>query len=493
MKTHVIHLAAHDDYHSARDQMTWAKSARILLVLPKKERILRNKLDLVLLERQATSLGGQLAIVTSDEIVAGNAEELRIPVFETIKEAQRQSWKTGAKRKSRFYFRHRPRKEREAEFAHPNRAAILQNTWLRVTVFSLGVLAVLAILALLLPDAAITVMPKQSEQTMQFTLKADQSIPASTISGLVPVEELAVTVRQRLTTNSSGTVEIGETPAEGDLTITNLTDQKVNIPEGTVFMTISEPIQRFISVQPVRLDAEIGAATRVPIRAVLPGKQGNVPTDSIQGVEGPIGLQISVRNPKPTAYGSNRESPAPTLDDLSRLERSMDRDLLNAAILRLRTEAGADGVVLEDTVKEDRVLDLKQDPEVGIPSDILTLEVEKEFSGLIVPEAEIGKAAMLILDSNLPEGKKPVNPHVGIDNLTKPGADKTWQVRATRGMIPDIDPQTISQLAAGQNIENFLSVLSQAIPLEEPPRITIRPFFLSRFPFLPIRIRVEGF
>ena len=64
MKTHVIQLEPHDDVISIRDKMSWAKTGRILLVFPARVRSRFLTLDLRLLQRQAESLGAQLAVVT---------------------------------------------------------------------------------------------------------------------------------------------------------------------------------------------------------------------------------------------------------------------------------------------------------------------------------------------------------------------------------------------------------------------------------------------
>ena len=63
MKTQVIQLDVHDDVTSIRDKMSWAKTSRILLVYPRRSRILKRTLDLRLLQRHALLLGAQLAIV----------------------------------------------------------------------------------------------------------------------------------------------------------------------------------------------------------------------------------------------------------------------------------------------------------------------------------------------------------------------------------------------------------------------------------------------
>jgi hypothetical protein len=60
MKTHVLQLDVHDDVISVRDKMAWAKTPRLVLVLPRRGRILERTLDLRHLQRHADGLGVSL-------------------------------------------------------------------------------------------------------------------------------------------------------------------------------------------------------------------------------------------------------------------------------------------------------------------------------------------------------------------------------------------------------------------------------------------------
>ncbi len=81
MKTLTLHLESHDDVASTIDKISWGKARRFVLVWPKHNRLMRSRLDLVLIQRHCTRLGAQLGIITQDADVEEDAKQLGIPVF----------------------------------------------------------------------------------------------------------------------------------------------------------------------------------------------------------------------------------------------------------------------------------------------------------------------------------------------------------------------------------------------------------------------------
>jgi len=75
MKTHILQPESHDDVISVLDQISWSKSTRVLLVLPKKQHVINSKKDLQLLTRKAKSQGAQLGLITNDCDVLDLARE----------------------------------------------------------------------------------------------------------------------------------------------------------------------------------------------------------------------------------------------------------------------------------------------------------------------------------------------------------------------------------------------------------------------------------
>ena len=104
MKTHVIQPGPQDDLISVRDQMTWAKTSRIILVFPPRTHLLSRDLDLRLLKRHAGKLGAKLALVGRQKDIGRSAKELQIPVFSTVKEAQLANWEIYGEKVSMGFF-----------------------------------------------------------------------------------------------------------------------------------------------------------------------------------------------------------------------------------------------------------------------------------------------------------------------------------------------------------------------------------------------------
>src|SRR5574340_253718 len=92
MKTQILRLETHDDTASIRDKIAWAKAGRILLAFPKRRPPKLSKLDFILIHRNVTQSGAQLAITTRDPDTIRLANILDIPVFPSIQAAQRSPW-----------------------------------------------------------------------------------------------------------------------------------------------------------------------------------------------------------------------------------------------------------------------------------------------------------------------------------------------------------------------------------------------------------------
>src|SRR5258708_30758516 len=93
MKLQVIQLEPYDDVTSVRDRLAFVRTERVLLVLPRTATILKRKLDLVLIQREAARRGARLALITRDLDVIDNASELNISTFSSVRASQRGTWK----------------------------------------------------------------------------------------------------------------------------------------------------------------------------------------------------------------------------------------------------------------------------------------------------------------------------------------------------------------------------------------------------------------
>lgn len=496
MKTHIIHLEQHDDLASILDRMTWAKSERILLVFPKREKVVQKKLDLVLIKRKAVQLGSQIAIITNSETVNELAIENGLPVFETVSRAQKESWPS-LQTSGQFQKHHCREKENRSELFNQLRKArtnYYENTWARILVFSLAILSLLILMSIFIPSAKILLPLKTHFQQMELTLSSSPVIKSVSINGGLPASVTYLVVKGNSEVMSTGKVTIGASAATGLVTVTKISTNLLTIPEGTVFTTITAPLRRFESTRTAQLNGEIGESIDIPIRALEPGSMGNVDAETILAVEGDLGTQITVFNPDPITGGNDQISPAPLESDKSILRNKLI-DLLKQEAISMIKKSGNDTGLQPVKIILKRIISESISPELGTPSDLLAMEMEVEFEFWTVKEQDIQATANLILDANLPPGYEAVGDSLMIKQLSDPlsdgsAQDAKWMIKASRSYISRWKKADIVQWVAGKRVAAVKEWLNDHYDLSESAQIKITPFQMGFLPIIPFRIDV---
>ena len=90
-----IQLYPDDDINSMRDRLDWAKSERVVFILPEGEKLLTQETDLALLARHADGLRIHLGLITQDPATRQKAMALGFPTFLTLDlaETQGREWR----------------------------------------------------------------------------------------------------------------------------------------------------------------------------------------------------------------------------------------------------------------------------------------------------------------------------------------------------------------------------------------------------------------
>jgi hypothetical protein len=258
-----------------------SQTGRILLVWPNRGRLLTRRLDLQLLQRRCTELGAQLALVTRSSQVRFYAEELGIPVFENRSEAQNARWRT--RRRRWRWKRTGPPPDLEALRAasQPRTSSWQNRPAVRLGAFALGVLALLALVACLLPGAQLALTPEARTQEIILPVLASAEITVVNLAGELPARPVSVVVEGRDSLAASGTVQVPYKPAVGGVRFTNLTDQPVSIPAGSVVSTLGAQPIRFATDQAGEGPGRAGQKHHPPSTALLPGPDGNLAPNSL--------------------------------------------------------------------------------------------------------------------------------------------------------------------------------------------------------------------
>lgn len=84
----ILYLEPDEEITSVIDKIKQSKVQRLGLVVPKEATLLQSVVNLRLLSREATSLGKEIALITSDKIGRNLAAKVGLPVFESVKSEQ---------------------------------------------------------------------------------------------------------------------------------------------------------------------------------------------------------------------------------------------------------------------------------------------------------------------------------------------------------------------------------------------------------------------
>jgi hypothetical protein len=497
MKTQVIQLEAHDDTVSVKDKIEWSQTHRVLLIWPPRGKILQNRLDLVFLERHCAALGSQLAVVTKNPEVRFHAQQAGIPVFKSRKKAQLESWR----RSWRLYRRRRLQQEaaqaRKMPFSltsspeQPSEPPLLA----RLAIFTLGVIAVLALAAFLFPHAEVQVPPQTSWAEVTIPILASPDIATVQVSGSVPSREITTSAEIRDQIPTTGSIEIPDTYAEGQVVFTNLTPNPLIVPKSTLVSTTGETGVFYLTQQEVSLPGGVGEEQTARIRALDPGEAGNQPADTIRAVEASLGANLTVHNPEPVSGGTNTLLPSPSNRDREQLTQTVRAALSAKALAAFEEQLGPGDALLSREPVLNEIEIKRFQPEADQPGDTLTLTMRVQFSAWVVREDDLERLGQKVMAARRTEGSVPLPETLEITNLNEPLLQDnrygSWSIQVRWQEEHTWDIQEMTSLLLGQDPTQAKERMMDHYNLEQPPQITLNPPWWPRLPFLPFRVSIK--
>jgi len=502
MKTQILRLDAHDDIISTRDKMNWGQTGRILLVWPEHGRLLRRRVDLVLLQRHSNALGAQLALLTTDPVVWFHARQLAIPIFKNMRQAQSAHWRVerhlrvSQASKTLPHPRYAPEELDDLrQVAHPQTPAWMAQPIARIGFFTLGVLAVLAVAAVLLPGAQVSLTPQKKSQEITLTVRADPAQKNINLSGVIPAHPLKTIVEGRDLLEASGVTHVPDQAATGEVVFTNISDQPVKIPVGLVVRSLADPPVRFATLEAAELDAGPGITTTLPVHALTLGETGNRPPESLTAIEGSLGLNLAATNPAATQGGTDRTVSMPTASDRKRLYEKLVAALQKSALEEIQSQLPDGDLVFTPTLTITRVLEETYTPDENQPSGQLELNLRLEYQILSASMSDLKTLATVLLDANLPKGYTQMADSLTIQQVTPPrlesGSIALWRYSARRNLTASILPGQAVNLILGVPPDQAAKRLSAAWPLASAPAIRLTPSWWPMLPVLPFRISID--
>jgi hypothetical protein len=494
MKTQVIQLDHQDDVISVRDKMTWVRTPRLLLVYPKRRAALARTLDLLLLQRHASSLGVQLGLVTTSSDVRHRARELDIPVFTNTLAAQKAEWPESARNLKLRRKGERPDLRQMRAEARPAPAAWTELPAARLAFFSLAVLALLAMLLVFLPSATVTLSPTLESQTLTLNLFASPNVTAVNVTEGLPARSTSITLTGTKMFAVTTKASVPDKYAEGAARFQNLTLSVVGIPAGTVIQSLDNPPVRFVTLEDIVIAAEVGRTVDIPVRAIEPGPVGNLPADSLVVVEGELGPSLSVTNPEPTMGGTEKVTNIASADDRSRLHDALLSELRQETVAQLSDKLEPDSLILPRTILPLAGVTETFSPASGQEGGTLTLTISGEFEAQYVTGSDQRLLENAILDASLPAGYESLpdtliqsrvgEPITGADGFTR------WTVNLYRSMHLHINADIAAQMIQGRKRADAANILLKNFELKSAPAIKITPSFWPWLPVTELRISV---
>ena len=494
MKTKIITLESHDDLISVRDKFSWAKTPRILLVWPKYEKIILRVLDLKVLNRHADSLGAQLGLVTRRAKVRRDAESLGIPVFKSTVAAQRDPWPDSAPRSRRIPKTPRRDLRRIRDIVHEKEADWRTSLLRRILIFTAGVIAVLVVAGLFVPHVTLTIFPESQTQRVVIPVTASQSVESVSVTGAVPARGLSITVDTKQSFAVTSNIIVPKSKSQGIVRFRNLSQAEVNIRAGTIVSTVAELPIKFITLQDTLLSPGPDKFLDMPIEALQSGASGNVPSDSVLVVDGPLALSIAVSNSNPITGGADSNVTGATDIDRQKLHKIVLENLRRTAESKLLAQIAPNDILLSDTFEVLKVVNEVYDPPAGLPGKILSLNMQVEYSVRYILADDVDQLTAVTLAASTTDGFAPSGSQK-VKVLTDPSTDISgvthFEIEVTRILLRQVDTMQVFSIVRGHQLSSVNKDLAANFSLRDEPVIDLVPDWWPWLPLIPFNISVE--
>jgi hypothetical protein len=383
-------------------------------------------------------------------------------------------------------------KPRHHPLAGPSRLPFL----VRALVFTLGMLAVIALSIALLPGAQIILTPAIQTQTITLPVSASSKITAVSLAGEVPTYPVTTIVEGQASIDTTATTLVPDQFATGYVRFTNLTTETITVPLGTIITAPFTDTIRFATTQAGTVPARSGGSIYITIQAMAPGSHANLPAGSIHVIEGPLNFHLATTNIAPTRGGTDRSAPSPDPDDRIRLYNQLVAILRQNALADLEAKLSSGDLLLKSTLTLDDLLLKTYDPDITLPAAHLRLTLRMQFHAEKISGADLRKLGTSLLDASLPAGTNPLPDTLEIVMDSQPQMDwgqiAHWQITARRSLQARLSKEKAVSLVLGLPPEQAIQRLAGSLPLANPPQITIDPGWWPRLPFIPLRITVSA-
>lgn len=492
MKTQIIPLESYDDSSSISDRIKFSKAPRVLLLWPEKTEFPANRLMLEKIRRSARQQGKEVGLVCS----RGNpvwriARRVGIPGFLSIAEAQKGSWWTPLPTDWRRIPRNREELRLSAPVRSKKKELAVDRLFKGKALGGFGALVLLGFLLYFLPSATISIQAAETQFSMRIPFYTSTFQLAAQADGGIPSVEKMVTLTGNLEIPTSGHISAPISPAKGELILSNLTNQSLEIPEGTNFRSAGEETRSYRSIHAVILQP-MDRSVPVSIEAANLGELGNVDAGAGWEIDGNWKDKITVSNPFPLTGGRNELLPAGTREDAEKGKAALLAELNQNAREQFQTGLKAGemliGVLPDETAPgEESLL-----PGIGQPGTVMVYQLKAGFRGIVVQKSQLDEIAGRFLDLKAGVDSQPSAQAIQYGQPEQLEEQKDgvigWVQPASRGYLPRVQEDQIRQALAGRSLDETEKILQAKSPAIQAVETRMIPSFWPLMPFSPGRI-----
>jgi hypothetical protein len=496
VKVQIIYLDPHDDHVSAREKIAWTQAPRVLLVWPSRGKILQREVDLVLLQRFASDRGTRIGLVTHDPAVLENAHRLGIPTFDAPDNIPADGWHIEKPRKDKRdapYDRvHTPQVDYTPQWRIPQQAF---PEWVRILT-ALGItLVVFLMLLLVLPSIRISITPAVDQDEIQIQLPVSTDGALQTDGTSLPVRKETVRLQAQDRIPTTGSVKIPSTYAQGSVTLTNLSNDPVSIPAGTLLGLKTGVAIQFATLDDVELPGGEGLQTTALVQADRPGSEGNIQGDAALEIIGPLNELVIASNPDPIVGGGETSRNAPDRSNLELLHDKLVAKLIEDASANITARLREGEILIPNSLSVVKLIVEVYDHAEGEPADTISLEMDAEIGGIVVERPAL--EAVILSDHFDPgQSKHRIIP----DSLTisrlevsddPASGGETLHLTATVLVEDLMDLNPLRARIRLKPIAKARQMIMEELKLTSPPEMEIRPSWFPLVPLLDVQILFE--
>jgi len=500
----VIYLDIGDDLPAIRHLLEGVQAKLALLVLPKGYQPLRDPLNLRVLRRYAEDLALDVALVTRDGRTRQMAKEEGIALATSTRQGQRGRWRSRSPQRSSAeqaaVDRMAGLRAGRGDTGYGDRAIVWAGRLLGLLLSVFLLLLIVALGAILVPEAKVTLVPFRQPVETTLQLRADPEVSRPDSAALtIPARIVEVQVERTGDIATISKKDAPDAPASGVVTFINQTVLPQEILTSTLVRTSTGTTVRFKTVTTATLESGVGSRAEVQIEALVPGPVGNVAAATINEIETP-GLRgkVSVINQAPTEGGGVKLVGVVTRVDMDRLNVQVFDELQQHAFLELQSQLSEQEFLPPESLTFE-IMSETYDQFLDTQADVLHLQMRILARGTAVDQANANLMAYDSLKEQIPPTYELESEEVSFDHseeVRMDGRAVLIDVTASAQLVADVDQSAARSAVAGLPADEASQILADSFALDAPPQVVVMPDWIKRWdwldrvPFPPFRIQV---